>query len=308
MSELATVEFRYDDLPVADRRFLKDKVGAIRLLARQCAESVLHIGRHLNEVRERIGRVGFTQWVDTEFAWDIRHAHRMMDAAEVFGSVGNGQIVGRFDASALYVLSAPSAPPQAREFAVDMARDGDTISHKIAKGIVAGLKANPDLSAADVKKYFRERPPEPLDTTSEPDDVFTDYKLLWRAFRQLIHANYSVTFTWEPHNIDDQCDSVPEDPETHLRKALFKAEVYNIHTARPKVFASTTHLENLILDATDSHPMQKCSGPCQRTLRLYEEFSAKKGNRFNRSRACKKCEVKRVGAYKKEKKGEVAPS
>lgn len=296
MNSIELAGFDYSTVPATDRPFLKDKVGVIRHLTRTCAEGVLHIGRHLIEARDRIGAGPFAAWVETEFAWTARHAARFMDAAAAFGT--SGQIVGRFDASALYVLSAPSAPTQARDFAIDMARDGEYVSHQIAKRIVDGLKADPELSAIDVKRYFKNRPKEE-EVSVLSQDVFDDHKLLWAAVRKLILNNYSVHFTWEPHNIDDTCDAVPEDPETGLRNALFKVTVYNYRDTKPKIFTSPTTLEALLLDATDSHPMQRCTGECKKLLRLYEDFSAKKGNRFRRSRACKKCEVKRVGKYKK---------
>lgn len=301
MREIVPVEFEYDQIKPEDRKFLKEKVGVIRLLARQCAESVLHIGNHLNEVRERLEYETFSSWVDREFAWDLRHAQRMMMAAKAFKDLMGRQIVSNFDSSALYVLASPSSPPQARTFAIDLAQDGERISHQAAKSIVNTLKKNPEVTQSDVKRYFRERNKVDEDNKPEISDVFEDYKLMWTAFRNLIHNNYSVTITWEPHNIDDNCDETPEDPDTCLRKALFKMDVYNLHASKPKTYASTTYLENLILDATNSHPMRQCTR-CLETLKLYENFSAKRGNKFNRSMSCKKCESKRVGNYKKKRR------
>ena len=293
-----TVLARVDaDLSAADRQFLRDKVGVIRLLARQCGETVLHIGRHLRDVRDRIpGR--FDGWVQAEFSWSRGHCYKMMSVAEAFDGVP--QLANRFDSSALYVLSSPSAPPKAREFAVDLARDGEYVSHAMARDIIAAVKDRPELPAADVRAYFKNRTEDATDPDAEPDDVFGEYKLLWTAFKKLVTENYMVDFHRDTGTIDDDGATVPLDPKTHQPKAHYKMTVWSHERAKPVTHSSTTYLETLILEATDSHPMRTCTS-CKRTRRLYEDFASKRGNKFNRSCACKDCEVERVGVHKKKK-------
>lgn len=289
--------FDYAALPAADRQFVRDKVGVIRHLARQCGESVIHIGRHLTAVRERI-RGRFTAWVEAEFTWTRRHADRMMAAAETFAT--QGQIVQRFDASALYALSEPQCPPQAREYAVELAKDGQFVSHREAREIIDAVRKGGDVTKQDVRRYERDRPKDAPHPEAEPEDLFSDYKTLWLAFKKLVTSNNSAIFTWEPYCMDDSNDEVQVDPETHLHKAHFRVELYRQDSLKARRYDSTTYLETLILEAADAHPMRTCER-CGRTLRLYEDFGSKKGNRFNRSRSCKKCEVKRVGEAKKGK-------
>lgn len=290
--------FEYGELSADDKKFLKEKVGVIRLLARQCAESVLHIGKHLIEVRERIkGRFG--AWVEAEFSWTRGHAYKMIQAAEVFG--GLSQFTTKFDASALFVLSQSSTPATAREYAISLAEDGEHVTHKIAREIIDGLKTPVEVSKKDVRHHFKQITEDAENPDSEPDDVFGEYKLLWTAFKQLILNNNLVTFSWEPYCIDDSNDQLEADPETHQHKGHFKVMMWKHSKDKPVVRSSTTYLETLILEVTDSHPMQTCS-QCGVSKRLYEDFSSKKGNRFNRSRACKTCEVVRVAESKQAKK------
>lgn len=293
--------FDYAALPAADRQFLKDKVGVIRHIARQCGESVLHIGRHLTEVRERI-RGRFLEWVHAEFSWHRSSVYRMMDAAEHFGAIS--QIGKQFDASALFVLSEPKCPPAAREMAVEMAKDGQHVTHRDARDIIDAVRRGDDPPAKNARPAAR-RPKEETHPDAEPDDLFSDYKTLWLAFKKIATTNNLAAFSWEPYCIDDDHDEVKADPETHLQKAHFKLDLYPHSAARPKSFASTTYLETLILEAADAHPKRVCrddkGGGCGRLLRLYEDFGSKKGNKFNRSRTCKDCEVKRVGVAKERK-------
>ena len=292
----------YADLPAVDRQFLKDKVGVIRLLARQCGESVLNIGRHLRDVRDRLpGR--FDGWVQSEFCWSRGHAYKMINVAEAFD--GLSQLANRFDSTALYVLAAPTAPPKAREFAVGLARDGEYVSHAMAREIVAAVKDRPELPAADVRAYFKDRTEDAAHPDDEPDDVFGEYKLLWTAFKKLVTENYMVDFHRDTGTIDDDGATVSLDAKTHQPKAHFKMTVWSHERAKPVTISSTTYLETLILEATNSHPMRQCTS-CLKTLRLYEDFASKRGNKFNRSCACKDCEVGRVGVHKKKKAVEKA--
>jgi hypothetical protein len=301
MSELIPcdqVAFDYNELDPEDRKYVKDKVGVIRLLARQTAESVLHIGRHLIEVRQRLkGR--FLQWVETEFSWKKSNVYDMINAAEAFGMAS--EIRNKFDASAMYVLAAPKTPPAAREYAIGLARDGEYITHRHAREIIDSLQPVPEPNNATARKILKGNPTDTEHPDREPEDIFGEYKTLWLAFKKLILEHNLVTFSWEPHCIDDSNDTLEADPETHQYKGHFKVTTWKHSADKPVMRSSTTYLETLILEVTDSHPMQKCT-KCKLDKRLYEDFCSKKNNRFNRSRTCKTCEVKRVAAAKLAKK------
>ncbi len=303
--------FDYDALPAADRTFLKDKVGYIRHLSRQCGENVIHIGRHLAEVRDRI-RGTFLDWVEAEFSWGRSNVYDMIHAAEKFGDC-TSEIRNRIDPSGLYALSAPNAPKAARDFAIELAKDGQHVSHRVARDIIDAVRRGGDVTKKDIRQYEKARPKDTPHPEEEPEDLFSDYKTLWLAFKKLVTANNLAAFKWEPYCIDDDNDEVQVDAETHLHKAHFKLDLYPHGATKPKCYSSTTYLETLILEAADAHPKRVCGdgkgGGCGRLLRLYEDFGSKKGNHLNRSRTCKECEVKRVGAAKlrtKEKKGAAA--
>jgi hypothetical protein len=295
------VSFDYSAVTPADRLFLKDKVGVIRHLSRQCAESVIHIGRHLCEVRDRLPRA-FLAWVDTEFSWARSSVYNMMNAAEAFGGVS--KIWNKFDASAMFVLSnGGPAVATAREHCIELAKEGEHVTHQTAKELIAVFKDNPQLTPKDVKEYFRNRPKEdPAHPDAEPDDLHGDFRTLWLAFRKLFSENMMIEFSRETANVNDNAETSDENENVVCKLTVWNAESGDRTKAKPRVHSSTSSLESLLLDATDSHPMRRCTGPCGELKRLYEDFSRKKGNRFNRNRACKRCEVPRVKEAKRRKK------
>ena len=85
----------------------------------------------LIEVKNRLPHGQWTLWCEAELGWSQRIALQMMKVAETFtlDSVADLNIA----ASALYVLSAPSTPQEAREEALFLARKGQPIT-------VAGAK------------------------------------------------------------------------------------------------------------------------------------------------------------------------
>lgn len=117
---------------------VSDIAQRIRFMAKQTGEYVLEIGQLLDEVKESLGYKPWVAWVKAEFGWSHEQGLRFV---RVHTQFGNSQIVsGDIDVSALYILSAPSTPPEARDEAVKRAEAGDKISHKEAKKIVAEAK------------------------------------------------------------------------------------------------------------------------------------------------------------------------
>jgi hypothetical protein len=95
------------------------------------------MGKILADAQERLASHNggsFQQWVRDDTHWSLSMAYRLMNVYRAFGRSN----LERLDlgASALYLLSEPSAPLSAREEALQRAENGETISHARAREIV----------------------------------------------------------------------------------------------------------------------------------------------------------------------------
>ncbi len=125
--------FDYTGIAPSHRAKAEGAVHAIRRLLVETATNIIQIGRHLNSVREAIGREHFQAWLVAEFDWSQPTASRYMSAADVFGNV---DCVNRFQPSALYVLAKRKVPERARAEALKRARAGEVITQKGALRLI----------------------------------------------------------------------------------------------------------------------------------------------------------------------------
>ncbi len=125
--------FDYGQLDAETRIVVQQRTGEIRTLMRRAAQDIVDIGLKLIEVKERLEHGRFLPWLRVEFDWDERQAQRFIAVAERFGKSDN---LSDFAPSALYLLSAPSTPDDARQEALARAGEGEPITHAKAKEIV----------------------------------------------------------------------------------------------------------------------------------------------------------------------------
>ncbi len=130
--------FNYADLDLETRIVVQQRTEEIRVLARRTAQDIIDIGAKLIDVKARLGYGYFGRWLGAEFGWTDRTARQMMAVTERFNSEKFSVL--DFAPSALYMLAAPSTPEPARLEAVARASTGETITHAIAKEIVAEHK------------------------------------------------------------------------------------------------------------------------------------------------------------------------
>ncbi|MCH8043838.1 MAG: DUF3102 domain-containing protein [Planctomycetes bacterium] len=109
---------------------------AIRSIQRRMAIDLIEIGKHLVAAKKRLDHGAFTPWLDREFNWSDRTARLFMQVFETFGKTDNFSDL-EIGQSALYLLSAESTPEDAKADAIDRAKAGEKITHKLAKEIVA---------------------------------------------------------------------------------------------------------------------------------------------------------------------------
>src|SRR4030081_764009 len=86
--ELSSVRFDYSLVAASLARFLRGQAERIR---RQCASSILQIGRALLEAKRHLSHGAFIQWIESEVCIPARTAQAYMRVAS--WSVGKGAAV-----------------------------------------------------------------------------------------------------------------------------------------------------------------------------------------------------------------------
>jgi hypothetical protein len=131
-------QFDYSALELEQRVVVQQRTSEIKGLINRNAQNTIEIGQKLIEVKARLGHGQWGQWLKAEFDWSQDTAKRLMHVAKTFDQ--NPQFA-EFDPSALYLLSAPSTPEEARHEAIALAESGEKITHSKAREIVADHKA-----------------------------------------------------------------------------------------------------------------------------------------------------------------------
>ena len=133
--ELQTTIFDYDSLAIEDREFVKGKELSIKA---RTSQTIWENGRDLLEVKERLEHGQFQEWVDANFPWSIDTAENMISVCKKFE---NPKISDYgFSKSVMYLLAKNNTPESARQEAVDLAEQGETVTHKEAKELVEAHK------------------------------------------------------------------------------------------------------------------------------------------------------------------------
>jgi Protein of unknown function (DUF3102) len=129
--------FDYGQLSGDDWKFVQDARDEIRRLSTQTVENVLAIGKHLIQVKERLGHGRFGPWLAAEFGWSERSASNFMRSYE-FAEANRqmlANLVRHLDPSGLYLLAAQATTEAAREEVLDKAKKGH-VTHKTVRSIV----------------------------------------------------------------------------------------------------------------------------------------------------------------------------
>lgn len=127
--------FDYTGLDIETSQFVQQQTGEIRVLMKRTAQGIVEIGQKLIEVKERLGHGSFLDWLEAEFGWNRRTAHRFMSVAEQFGGKCDKLSHLNLAPSALYILAAPSTPKAVRDEALARAEAGESITYTAAKAI-----------------------------------------------------------------------------------------------------------------------------------------------------------------------------
>ncbi|WP_315792724.1 MULTISPECIES: DUF3102 domain-containing protein [unclassified Bradyrhizobium] len=114
--------FEYGDLPPSVEKFLRGQADRIR---RQCASSIIQIGKALLEAKRHLSHGAFLRWVEGEVGIPCRTAQAYMRAA--LWTAGKSATVALLPASAIYVLSSNGVPDQFVADVLDRIEAGEQI-------------------------------------------------------------------------------------------------------------------------------------------------------------------------------------
>lgn len=101
------VSFSYEDLSPSVENFLRGQADRIR---RQCANSIIQIGKALTESKRHLSHGVFLRWVEAEIGFPARTAQAYMRVAH--WASGKSAAVAHLPPSALYVLSSSGVPEE----------------------------------------------------------------------------------------------------------------------------------------------------------------------------------------------------
>jgi hypothetical protein len=126
----------------------------IRERMKRTVEDVIQIGRDLIKVKAVLGHGVFGKWLKTELGWSHKTSERFVSVAETFGPIFDNLSILPLQPSAAYVLAAPSVPVEARQMAITRAQAGETITHNIARALIAEFR-DKKTPASDDKQLKR---------------------------------------------------------------------------------------------------------------------------------------------------------
>lgn len=177
--------FSYDGFDKDTRGKLVALAGQIKRGKAEYVRAVLLIGGAIHEAHELLAGVGregkFQDWLERECGIERRTAYNYLHAFDAFGKC---ETVSHFSAGAMYALSAPTAPPKARDEAIKRSENGEKITKSVADEIIESLtvEAEPTRAAGTGLENQRLVPgspddgpprgstpaPAPVDTPSAP--------------------------------------------------------------------------------------------------------------------------------------------
>jgi len=147
---------------LAEERFLARAEKNIRAASTKAVEAIVKIGFELTLVKAKVGHGKYETFVRDRFGWSASAAHRFVQVFEMSKSLNVGGFDGlTIDASSLYLIAAPSTPPEAREAVLAQAATPEGISHAETKQVVADHKTAAAPAIDGAKPHWDNQLPAP---------------------------------------------------------------------------------------------------------------------------------------------------
>ncbi|NJL19566.1 MAG: DUF3102 domain-containing protein [Leptolyngbyaceae cyanobacterium SM1_3_5] len=148
-AELVVNHFDYQVLPPEQRSIVQQRTGEIHERLQRSAQDIWEIGQRLADVRSQLKHGQFDAWIKAEFGWSRRTAYNFINVYETFQERAN---LAQIDiaTSALYLLAAPSTPPQVREQYIEQAKTGKKVTHKDLRETIDQAKIKPVATQPEI--------------------------------------------------------------------------------------------------------------------------------------------------------------
>jgi hypothetical protein len=114
----------------------------IRKLGRRVVGDVIEIGRRLTEAKKLCGHGNWLPWLKREFGWSENTALRFMRAHELSSSLKSAKLADlEIPVSGLYLLAAPSTPPEVVDAVIERAKAGEHPKHAEIVQAIAEMRS-----------------------------------------------------------------------------------------------------------------------------------------------------------------------
>jgi len=165
---IGSLEFDYGSMKPSQAEKLRTTAKGIRDKINKSLKGLIEAGQGLLAAKSLLSHGQFGPWLEAEFGWSDRTARKFMVVAEQFGSKTELISDLAITPTAAYLLTAPSAPFEARQVALDRAQSGEKVTPAIVNEILASVR-----KVAPVKR----KKSLPLDRLSQA------LKIMLRRFR-----------------------------------------------------------------------------------------------------------------------------
>lgn len=264
-----------------DRAYLSRTAAAIRVRLKNAAHGMMAAGTLLLAARRRLRHDGrFLAWLRSDHGPGIKKdtAYRLMRVAEAFGELP-GDTLRNIPKGTLYVLAQPDVPQSLREFVVQEAKDGKTITQTEALQWIdeqrKPVEASKDYKAA----------PSPARPKEDPAAAHAADN--WLALGVLLKPGVTLHVN---HAADEENGE----------------KTVSVMVLENGKLRSTTRatLEDAVVELAGLKRMRVCRS-CLEPKRL-DEFSRLKDGPDGRNRACLMCERERVAEASRAKSFAIA--
>jgi hypothetical protein len=184
--------FDYSQIDEGVRDEVKAAAVSIQQLGRGIGANIISIGKRLIEVKGMLAHGQFTAWIEGEFALSERVAQNYMNVAREYGEGQNRINCSVFNPSVLYLLAAPSTPPEVRATVETIfAETGKPPTRAEVKAIRDAVKPPPVSPARKVYvEPVASKPEPPLNYFPDSERIEIDDAELHQAGFHLVRQKY----------------------------------------------------------------------------------------------------------------------
>src|ERR1700730_71195 len=136
---------------MSNEQLLVILADTINTLRKRAASDIIEIGQRLIEAKAIAGHGNWLPWLEKEFGWTDQTARNYMQVYECAKSQNFLNL--DLPVSALYLLAAPSTPPEAVETVINRAKAGEKVTGEVKKVVQeAKSKSSPRPPGSGTKK------------------------------------------------------------------------------------------------------------------------------------------------------------